>query len=132
MGEGRRCPQEGVGGGSLPLAMSKVSTLSWALAAQFGTGVTGVRSVRCPLCDVPMREVSRRGVLIDVCPECRGVWLDRGELNKLLETADHWEESHLPRGEPPAPEPRHGWPEKSHPHRHKSFWHELFDFELFD
>ncbi|HEY8489578.1 MAG TPA: zf-TFIIB domain-containing protein [Dehalococcoidia bacterium] len=41
-------------------------------------------SVRCPLCDVTMREVDRRGVHIDVCPECRGVWLDRGELDKLL------------------------------------------------
>lgn len=44
-------------------------------------------SVRCPLCEVTMREVDRRGVRIDVCPECRGVWLDRGELDKLLETA---------------------------------------------
>ncbi|BDG61161.1 hypothetical protein caldi_22510 [Caldinitratiruptor microaerophilus] len=91
-----------------------------------------MRNVRCPLCDVPMREVPRRGVLIDVCPECRGVWLDRGELNKLLETADRWEESRLPPDEPPAPEHRHRGPEKFHPHRRKSFWHELFDFELFD
>jgi hypothetical protein len=34
-----------------------------------------------------MREVTRRGVVIDVCPECRGVWLERGELEKLLEVA---------------------------------------------
>ena len=32
-----------------------------------------------------MNEVARDGVLIDVCPKCRGVWLDRGELDKLLE-----------------------------------------------
>ena len=31
-----------------------------------------------------MQEVNRNGVLIDVCPQCRGVWLDRGELEKLL------------------------------------------------
>jgi Zn-finger nucleic acid-binding protein len=31
-----------------------------------------------------MQEVNRNGVLIDVCPTCRGVWLDRGELEKLL------------------------------------------------
>ncbi|MNZ82080.1 hypothetical protein D3C78_1007670 [compost metagenome] len=31
-----------------------------------------------------MREVEKNGVLIDVCPDCKGVWLDRGELEKLL------------------------------------------------
>src|SRR4051812_21004372 len=30
-----------------------------------------------------MREVEKDGVLIDVCPDCKGVWLDRGELDKL-------------------------------------------------
>ena len=48
--------------------------------------------MRCPLCDVPMREVRRRGVKIDVCPECRGVWLDAGELEKLLAGAEAWED----------------------------------------
>lgn len=41
--------------------------------------------MRCPICnDVRMREVEKDGVLIDVCPECKGVWLDRGELEKLM------------------------------------------------
>jgi Zn-finger nucleic acid-binding protein len=31
-----------------------------------------------------MQEVQRNGVTIDICPTCRGVWLDRGELEKLL------------------------------------------------
>jgi Zn-finger nucleic acid-binding protein len=47
--------------------------------------------MKCPLCDVPMREVNRRGVQIDVCPECKGVWLDRGELEKLMEVSDQEE-----------------------------------------
>jgi Zn-finger nucleic acid-binding protein len=38
-----------------------------------------------------MREIERRGVAIDVCPECKGVWLDRGELDKLLEAAPSFE-----------------------------------------
>lgn len=39
----------------------------------------------CPVCrDVDMHEVTKEGVLIDVCPRCRGVWLDRGELEKIL------------------------------------------------
>ena len=48
--------------------------------------------MRCPLCNVSMREVPRRGVKIDVCPECRGVWLDAGEMEKLLAGAETWED----------------------------------------
>jgi len=39
----------------------------------------------CPVCSTFMDEVSKTGILIDVCPKCRGVWLDRGELDLLLE-----------------------------------------------
>lgn len=39
----------------------------------------------CPVCSIPMDEVSKSGVLIDVCPRCKGVWLDRGELSRLME-----------------------------------------------
>jgi Zn-finger nucleic acid-binding protein len=38
-----------------------------------------------------MKEVDRRGVEVDICPECKGVWLDRGELDKLLEAAPQYE-----------------------------------------
>lgn len=41
----------------------------------------------CPNCNEGMREVDRQDVHIDVCPKCRGVWLDRGELDKLLHSA---------------------------------------------
>jgi Zn-finger nucleic acid-binding protein len=47
--------------------------------------------MRCPLDDTQLREVSRRGVQIDICPECKGVWLDRGELDKLMEVAEQEE-----------------------------------------
>lgn len=39
--------------------------------------------LNCPVCQAAMREVNREGILIDVCTQCRGVWLDRGELEKL-------------------------------------------------
>lgn len=39
----------------------------------------------CPNDNTAMQEIDRNGVRIDVCPQCRGVWLDRGELEKLLE-----------------------------------------------
>ena len=38
----------------------------------------------CPNGNGAMQELNRNGVLIDVCTNCRGVWLDRGELEKLL------------------------------------------------
>ncbi len=38
----------------------------------------------CPVCRAPFKEVLMDGVLIDVCTRCSGVWLDRGELERLL------------------------------------------------
>lgn len=38
----------------------------------------------CPNCNASMQAVSRSGVELDMCPTCRGVWLDRGELEKIL------------------------------------------------
>lgn len=39
----------------------------------------------CPVCAVPLVMSERQGVEIDYCPQCRGVWLDRGELDKIIE-----------------------------------------------
>jgi hypothetical protein len=58
----------------------------------------------CPVCDeVRMKEVEKEGVLIDICPSCKGVWLDRGELDKLLQEArafrepfNQWYEGYAP------------------------------------
>ena len=41
--------------------------------------------MRCPIDDTPLAISDRQGIEIDYCPECRGVWLDRGELDKLIE-----------------------------------------------
>ena len=38
----------------------------------------------CPSCSGPLIEIERSGVLIDACRDCRGIWLDRGELDKLV------------------------------------------------
>ena len=43
--------------------------------------------MNCPVCDVQLSISSREGVEIDFCPQCRGVWLDRGELDKVIERA---------------------------------------------
>ena len=39
----------------------------------------------CPNCNVSMQNVARSGVELDMCPSCRGVWLDRGEIDKIVE-----------------------------------------------
>lgn len=39
----------------------------------------------CPVCNVDLVMSDRSGVEIDYCPKCRGVWLDRGELDKIIE-----------------------------------------------
>jgi Zn-finger nucleic acid-binding protein len=39
----------------------------------------------CPNDNAAMQKIVREGVEIDMCPTCRGVWLDRGELEKVLE-----------------------------------------------
>lgn len=41
--------------------------------------------MKCPVCDVTLSISAREGVEIDFCPQCRGVWLDRGELDKILD-----------------------------------------------
>lgn len=42
--------------------------------------------MNCPVCkDVKLTISERQGIEIDYCPDCRGVWLDRGELDKLIE-----------------------------------------------
>jgi uncharacterized protein len=42
--------------------------------------------VKCPVClDTTLLMSDRQGVEIDYCPSCRGVWLDRGELDKLIQ-----------------------------------------------
>jgi hypothetical protein len=43
-----------------------------------------VTQLRCPNCETRLVEVERSDVLIDACPSCRGVWLGRGELDKIL------------------------------------------------
>jgi uncharacterized protein len=46
--------------------------------------------MKCPKCDVTLRMSERQGIEIDYCPDCRGVWLDRGELDKIIERSESW------------------------------------------
>src|SRR3546814_14097283 len=66
----------------------------------------------CPVCKVTLSISERQGVEIDFCPQCRGVWLDRGELDKIIE-----------RSETAAP-PQPRAPEREYDERHRSGHHE--------
>ncbi|WP_419716216.1 zf-TFIIB domain-containing protein [Altererythrobacter aquiaggeris] len=44
-----------------------------------------VASMLCPVCKTGLSMADRSGVEIDFCPTCRGVWLDRGELDKIID-----------------------------------------------
>ena len=59
----------------------------------------------CPKCRGEMRQYERSGVTVDQCTECRGIFLDRGELEKLFEAEANWNQQHsAPAAQrPPAP-----------------------------
>jgi uncharacterized protein len=64
--------------------------------------------MQCPVDQTVLQMTERQGVEIDYCPNCRGVWLDRGELDKLIERSEAQATSaRSPRPSPsPGPDPR--------------------------
>ena len=48
----------------------------------------------CPKCQGRMRTYERSGVTVDQCTECRGIFLDRGELERLVDAEQGWQRSH--------------------------------------
>jgi len=79
--------------------------------------------MKCPVDGTQLQIADRAGVEIDWCPQCRGVWLDRGELDKIIDRSV---------GESaPAPAPREsrGFADSRKKKRGGSFLAELFDFD---
>lgn len=92
----------------------------------------------CPKCQGPMRSYERSGVTVDQCTDCRGIFLDRGELERLIDADARFHGGSAPAGRP-APDPTYsqapaqpmyggqgGYGHKPHKRR-KSFIEELFD-----
>ena len=77
-------------------------------------------AMTCPLDGSQLVMSERQGIEIDYCPACRGVWLDRGELDKIIE-----------RSADPGDRPHQAHANAQHQHgyrkRRKSFLEELFD-----
>ncbi|MDQ5987809.1 MAG: hypothetical protein CSYNP_03555 [Syntrophus sp. SKADARSKE-3] len=61
--------------------------------------------MNCPICNVTLQIAERQGIEIDFCPQCRGVWLDRGELDKIIERSSAQEFSRPQQEIPARPSP---------------------------
>ena len=93
-------------------------------------------SRHCPGCDATLVEIDRSGIHIDACPRCRGVWLDRGELDRIVEEERRSAEPELDAGflaemrggsRPPAERDPDADAHRGK-RRRGSFLEELFDF----
>jgi uncharacterized protein len=97
----------------------------------------------CPACTVELSMTERQGVEIDYCSQCRGIWLDRGELEKLIERSTaspydredgygnrpHRQEYRSGHHDTGYQEGHHGGSrERCGGHRRGSFLGDLFDF----
>ena len=79
--------------------------------------------MNCPICNVSLLLSEKQGIEIDYCPKCRGIWLDRGELEKIIERSASYEAApssgRIVRSEHDHHDYHHG--------KKKSFLSELFD-----
>ena len=89
---------------------------------------TQAQGMPCPNDGTPLVMSERQGIEIDYCPTCRGVWLDRGELDKIVERS-----TAQPAPAASAPQPSSAYPQHHSggghhkQKRRKSFLEELFD-----
>lgn len=82
--------------------------------------------MKCPNCNVSLVMTDRSGIEIDYCPDCRGVWLDRGELDKIIERSSQ-NVSNPPRDNFPDQQ-RYGTDRDYQHRKKKGLFGELFDF----
>ncbi|MEW6469029.1 MAG: zf-TFIIB domain-containing protein [Bacteroidota bacterium] len=98
--------------------------------------------MKCPNCNTELKMAERSGVEIDYCPQCRGVWLDKGELDKIIErSAEHYhgKDSDSHRKEEHREEKKYYDKDKDHYYDHdkkhhhykkkRGFLGDLFDFD---
>ena len=94
--------------------------------------------MKCQIDGASLQMTERKGVEIDYCPECRGVWLDRGELDKILERSmetpgvsaqsSQLMPQYTQQDKDRRPEMFGGQQAQKRPERKESFLSELFDF----
>lgn len=88
--------------------------------------------MKCPVCIESELVISeRQGIEIDYCPKCRGVWLDRGELDKIIERSVKFEETNDKSFEKERDfddRRKYYSDDYNKKHKRKSFLGEIFDF----
>ena len=87
--------------------------------------------MKCPVDGATLLMSDRQGVEIDYCPDCRGVWLDRGELDKLVQRGDDrdddWDDDRRRSWSPP---PQQYQQQPHHKGKKKKGWlSEMFEFD---
>lgn len=75
----------------------------------------GQGGMPCPRCRVDLVMSDRQGIEIDYCPKCRGVWLDRGELDKIIERNAHYAAAPQQEPMPASPPAQSAWMPQSAP-----------------
>ena len=90
--------------------------------------------MKCPTCpDATLVMTDRSGVEIDYCPTCRGVWLDRGELDKIIDRVSAAPAAAAPTSKPKYDDGRRydddrKYDDRKYPKKKKGILGELFDF----
>ena len=103
--------------------------------------------MRCPVDRTELLMTERSGVEIDYCPQCRGVWLDRGELDKIIDRSAPETPAAVAAPQPAQPQPQPQYDQSQYrdnrrdddryydkkkykKKRRESFLSELFDFDF--
>ena len=90
-------------------------------------------NMKCPNCNETLLMTERNSIEIDYCPACRGVWLDKGELDKMLEYAaskpDITKEAPGNYRDKEHDGDRKKYDQYGRPYKKKSFLGDLFDFD---
>ena len=85
--------------------------------------------MHCPVDQTTLLMSERQGVEIDYCPQCRGVWLDRGELDKLIARGDDDDRDDRDDRRAVRDDDRREYSGDRYPRKKKKFLSEMFDFD---
>jgi Zn-finger nucleic acid-binding protein len=121
-----RCQTRGIHRESVPASTDSGGQPAVERSEPFGAEIMSREGrMKCPRCQVDLSISDRQGVEIDFCPQCRGVWLDRGELDKIIERASRFMDEDEERWRGAAQRP--DYDRDYYYRKRKSFWRELFD-----
>jgi len=91
--------------------------------------------MNCPICNIALVISDKQGIEIDYCPKCRGIWLDRGELDKIIERSTPEGQNRYYGSNQPFNQNHNDYDHHEHrghggyykPHKQKNWLSDLFD-----